>query len=106
MSSTGRVGCHAARAGRLVAARAIALAAANAWAITGLILVTGVFLRAAPSGPARLRPFREPASNWLRSSWAQYIVCQAARATSAIFSAKLLPGCGRGGQMKAQDVMS
>src|SRR5215218_9036147 len=55
MSSTGRVGCHAARAGRLVAARAIALAAANAWAITGLILVTGVVLRAAPSGPTRLK---------------------------------------------------
>src|SRR5215210_6459758 len=55
MNSTGRVGCHAARAGRLVAARAIALAAANAWAITGLILVTGVFLRAAPSGPTRLK---------------------------------------------------
>src|SRR3954468_12238057 len=52
MNSTGRVGCHAASAGRLVAARAIALAAANAWAITGLIVVTGVSsVRSRPDRP-------------------------------------------------------
>src|SRR4051794_39991925 len=91
MNSTGRVGCQAARAGRLVAATATALAAANAWAITGLILVTGV----PPCGPVRTDPKAVPRTcfklaaqqlgsvccaaaglSMLRSSWAQYAAQQ------------------------------
>src|SRR3954454_21962066 len=83
MNSTGRVGCHAASAGRLVAATAIALAAANAWAITGLILITGVSsVRSRPDRPEdRPANLRQLAAQRL----AEHIVCQVARATSAIF---------------------